>query len=185
MNKPCIRVDSSCSFQNFCASRNSGAPRFLASICNQPFPPQRTAGAGGATYCVSARDALTLAQTDTKTAGRPGGTGTRVRSRAETPGLQPESVPSYVPLPSSWHSVLLSAPTPRGVGLGSKLTPADDDEDPQVALVGEEGHEDQAVQVETFHQDPVVVGGQKIEEERHHHLAADLRAERCPRQTLP
>lgn len=61
--------------------------------------------------------------------------------------------------------------------LGSTLTPADDDEDPQVVLVGEEGHEDQAVQVETFHQDPVVVGGQKIEEESHHHLAANLRAD--------
>lgn len=57
------------------------------------------------------------------------------------------------------------------------LTPANDDEDPQVALVGEEGHKDQAVQVETFHQDPVVVGGQKIEEESHHHLAANLGAQ--------
>ena len=62
----------------------------------------------------------------------------------------------------------------HSIGLGSTLTPADDDEDPQVVLVGEEGHEDQAVQVETFHQDPVVVGGQKIEEESHHHLAANL-----------
>lgn len=62
----------------------------------------------------------------------------------------------------------------HSIGSGSMLTPADDDEDPQVVLVGEEGHEDQAVQVETFHQDPVVVGGQKIEEESHHHLAANL-----------
>lgn len=62
-------------------------------------------------------------------------------------------------------------------GAGSVLTPANDDEDPQVALVGEEGHEDQAVQVKTFHQDPVVVGGQKIQEESHHHLAANLGAQ--------
>lgn len=76
-----------------------------------------------------------------------------------------------IPLPLSGHSVPLSG---HSIGLGSILTPADDDEDPQVVLVGEEGHKDQAVQVETLYQDPVVVGGQKIEEERHHHLAANL-----------
>lgn len=65
--------------------------------------------------------------------------------------------------------------------LWSILTPANDDEDPQVVLVGEESHEDQAVQVETFHQNPVVVGGQKIEEEGHCHLATNLWAHRQKR----
>lgn len=78
---------------------------------------------------------------------------------ATQPWLMPQLPPGH-----SSHSI----------GSGSMLTPADDDEDPQVVLVGEEGHEDQAVQVKTFHQDPVVVGGQKIEEESHHHLAANL-----------
>lgn len=71
---------------------------------------------------------------------------------------------------------LLAGLSSTSVGLGSKLTPANDDEDPQVVLVGKEGHEDQAVQVEAFHQDPVVVGGQEVEEERHHRLAANLHA---------
>ena len=59
-------------------------------------------------------------------------------------------------------------------GLGSMLTPADDDEDPQVVLVGEEGHEDQAVQVETFHQNPVVIGCQEVEEEGNRYFTAHL-----------
>lgn len=81
---------------------------------------------------------------------------------------------------------LLAGLSSTSVGLGSKLTPANDDEDPQVVLVGEEGHEDQAVQVEAFHQDPVVVGGQEVEEERHHHLAANLHAgQRGPTSVLP
>lgn len=42
------------------------------------------------------------------------------------------------------------------------FTPADDDESPQVVLVGEEGHEDETVQVEPLHQDPVMVCGQEI-----------------------
>ena len=45
------------------------------------------------------------------------------------------------------------------------LTPADDGEGPQVVLVGEEGHEDEAVQVQPLHQDPVVIGRQEIQEE--------------------
>lgn len=54
------------------------------------------------------------------------------------------------------------------------LTPAYQREAPQVLGVGTEGHEDKAVQVESFHQDPVVVGGQEVDEEEHRQLAADL-----------
>lgn len=69
---------------------------------------------------------------------------------------------------SAWQVDALS------VGAVSVLTPANDGEDPQVVLVGEEGHEDQAVQVEPLHQNPVVVGGQEIKEKCHNHLAAHL-----------
>lgn len=54
------------------------------------------------------------------------------------------------------------------------LTPSDECEAPEVFGVWAEGHEDEAVKVEAFHQDPVVVGGQKIDEKQHRHLAADL-----------
>lgn len=87
-------------------------------------------------------------------------------------GLHPAALLWALSATRPW--LMPQLPPGLSIGSGSILTPADDDEDPQVVLVGEEGHEDQAVQVETFHQDPVVVGGQKIEEESHHHLAANL-----------
>lgn len=53
-------------------------------------------------------------------------------------------------------------------------TPAKDGEAPQVLLLGEKGHEDEAVQVQPLHQNPVVVGGQEVKEEGHSHTAASL-----------
>lgn len=98
MNKTCTCVHSSCSFWKIFIFKSSGAHRFFASICNKSFPPKRTAAEGGSTYCVSAREALTLAQTDTNTAGRPGGAGTRVRSTDEASCLQAD------PVPGSWFT---------------------------------------------------------------------------------
>ncbi len=57
------------------------------------------------------------------------------------------------------------------------LTPADDSEGPQVALVREEGHEDEAVQVQALHQDPVMIGRQKIKEESNSNFTAGLRTQ--------
>lgn len=54
------------------------------------------------------------------------------------------------------------------------LTPSDECEAPEVFRVWSEGHEDETVEVEAFYQDPVIVGGQKIDEEQHCHLAANL-----------
>lgn len=44
-------------------------------------------------------------------------------------------------------------------------TPADDGEGPEVVLVREEGHEDETVQVQTLHQDPVMICCQEVKEE--------------------
>lgn len=55
-----------------------------------------------------------------------------------------------------------------------RLTPSYQREAPQVLGVGAEGHEDEAVQIEALHQDPVVVGGQEVDEEEHRQLAANL-----------
>lgn len=55
------------------------------------------------------------------------------------------------------------------------LTPPDDGEGPQVVLVREEGHEDEAVQVQAFHQDPVMIGRQEVQEESHSDFTARLR----------
>lgn len=60
------------------------------------------------------------------------------------------------------------------------LTPSDEGEAPQVFGVWSEGHEDEAVEVKAFYQDPVVVGGQKIDEEEHCHLAANLITKHYP-----
>lgn len=54
------------------------------------------------------------------------------------------------------------------------FTPADDSEGPQVVLVREEGHEDEAMQVQPLHQDPVMVGGQEIKEESNSNFTAGL-----------
>lgn len=58
--------------------------------------------------------------------------------------------------------------------ISSFLTPSNKYEAPEVFGVWSEGHEDETVEVEAFHQDPVVVGGQKINEQQHCHLAANL-----------
>lgn len=55
-----------------------------------------------------------------------------------------------------------------------RLTPAKERESPKILLLGEERHEDEAVEVEAFHQDPVVVGGQEVQEQGDSHLAAHL-----------
>lgn len=57
------------------------------------------------------------------------------------------------------------------------FTPADDDQSPQVVLVGEEGHEDETVQVEPLHQDPVMVCGQEIKKECNGDFTASLRTQ--------
>lgn len=54
------------------------------------------------------------------------------------------------------------------------LTPAYKNEAPEVFGIGPKRHKDEAVQVEAFHQDPVIVGGQEIDEKQHRHLTADL-----------
>lgn len=45
------------------------------------------------------------------------------------------------------------------------LTPADDSESPQVVLVRQEGHENEAMEVQPLHQDPVMIGCQEVQEE--------------------
>lgn len=54
------------------------------------------------------------------------------------------------------------------------LTPSDECESPQVVGVGEEGHEDEAVQVQPLHEDPVIVGCQEVDEQQYGNLAAHL-----------
>lgn len=60
----------------------------------------------------------------------------------------------------------------------SRLTPSDQSESPQVLSVRQEGHEDEAVQVQALHKDPVVVCCQKIDEQKDRHLAAYLEMEK-------
>lgn len=54
------------------------------------------------------------------------------------------------------------------------LTPANDSEAPEVLPVREEGHEDEAVEVKAFHQDPVIICRKEVQEERDCDLTADL-----------
>lgn len=75
-----------------------------------------------------------------------------------------------LPLSPHYHLLLLLQLQCKMLG----LTPAYQREAPQVLGVRTEGHEDEAVQVKTLHQDPVVVGGQEVDEEEHRKLAADL-----------
>lgn len=62
-------------------------------------------------------------------------------------------------------------------GCVGKLTPADDGECPQVVLVWEEGHEDEAVEVQALYQDPVVISGQEVDEQQHCHFTPNLERE--------
>ncbi len=55
-----------------------------------------------------------------------------------------------------------------------ELTPSDQSKSPKVLSVREEGHEDEAVEVQTLHQDPVVIGRQKVHKQGDNHLTADL-----------
>lgn len=61
--------------------------------------------------------------------------------------------------------------------LCSLLTPPNQSESPQVLCVWQEGHEDEAVQVQAFHKDPVVVCCQKINEQKDCHLTTYLEME--------
>ena len=54
------------------------------------------------------------------------------------------------------------------------LTPSNYCEAPEVFRVRPEGHEDEAVQVQTLHQDPVMVGRQEVKEESDSDLTAGL-----------
>lgn len=54
------------------------------------------------------------------------------------------------------------------------LTPANQSEAPEVLPVWEEGHEYKAVEVQAFHQDPIIISGQEVQEEGHSHLTTDL-----------
>lgn len=67
---------------------------------------------------------------------------------------------------------------------GNQLTPSNKYEAPEVFRIRPKGHENQAVQVETFYQDPVIVGGKKIDEEDHRHLAANLLTEKLHHHLL-
>lgn len=73
------------------------------------------------THCVSARDARTLTQMDTNKAG--------------TPKMRTVAI----------NGPPCMGPASPAVPRASKLTPPDDGEGPQVVLVREEGHEDEAV----------------------------------------
>lgn len=57
------------------------------------------------------------------------------------------------------------------------LTPADDGEGPKVVLVREEGHEDEAMQVQPLHQDPKMIGCQEIKEESNSNFTTGLRTQ--------
>lgn len=54
------------------------------------------------------------------------------------------------------------------------LTPANQSKAPKVLPVWEEGHEDKAVQVQAFHQNPVIISRQEVQEESDSHLTANL-----------
>lgn len=53
-------------------------------------------------------------------------------------------------------------------------TPSNKYQAPEVSGVWSEGHEDETVEVQAFYEDPVIVGGQEIDEEQHRYLAANL-----------
>lgn len=105
------------------------------------------------THCVSANDARALTQMDTNTTGTP-----KVIKKNENKTRVWEFF-------CSQHN--------NGAWRGDG-TPANDDEGPQVVPIWEEGHEDEAVEVQALHQDPVMVGRQKIKKERNRNLTAGL-----------
>lgn len=60
------------------------------------------------------------------------------------------------------------------MGNEAELTPSNQSKSPQILSVREEGHKDEAVEVQTLHKDPVVIGRQEVHEQGHNHLAANL-----------
>lgn len=56
----------------------------------------------------------------------------------------------------------------------STLTPSNQCKTPKVLFVWEKSHKNETVQVKTLHKNPVVIGGQKVHEQGHHHLAGNL-----------
>lgn len=54
------------------------------------------------------------------------------------------------------------------------LTPASDGEGPQVVLVRQEGHEDETMEVQPLHQDPVMICCQEVQEESNSCFTASL-----------
>ena len=54
------------------------------------------------------------------------------------------------------------------------LTPAHDGESPQVVLVREESHEDEAMEVQSLHQNPVMIGCQEVQEEGYSSFTTSL-----------
>jgi len=50
-----------------------------------------------------------------------------------------------------------------------RLTPAERDVPADSAVLGEDGNKEQRVQVETLDEDPRVVGGRRVVEQRHQH----------------
>lgn len=55
------------------------------------------------------------------------------------------------------------------------LTPSDQSEAPQVLRVGQKSHKDEAVQVQAFHQNPIVVCSQEIDKQQDCHFATHLK----------
>lgn len=55
------------------------------------------------------------------------------------------------------------------------LTPPDQSEAPQVFRIRQEGHEDETVQVQALHQDPIVVCSQEIDEQQDSHFTTHLK----------
>lgn len=58
--------------------------------------------------------------------------------------------------------------------VNEELTPSNQSKPPQILSVWEEGHKDEAVQVQALNQDPVVICGQEVHEQGHHHFTANL-----------
>lgn len=56
----------------------------------------------------------------------------------------------------------------------AELTPSNQSKPPQILSVWEEGHKDEAVQVQALDKDPVVICGQEVHEQGHHHFTANL-----------
>lgn len=56
----------------------------------------------------------------------------------------------------------------------SKLTPSNHSKSPQALSIGEEGHKNETVEVETLHENPVVISCQEVHKQGHDHLTGNL-----------